>query len=79
MADVTVVQCEFSRAWLTEVERAVVRMRAARPDLGIGDVAISEPANAVEVRLIGLTTALRAAAFDQFGAAVRLVEQVVEQ
>jgi hypothetical protein len=79
MADVTVVECGFSRARLTEIERAVVRMRAARPELGIGDVAINGPANAVEVRLLGMTTVLRAAAFDQFGAAVRLVEQVAEQ
>ena len=76
MADVIVVECQFSRARLVEIKRELVRIQRSNPDSGIGRVEIADRDNVVEVELTGRKTVLTVAAFERFGGAVRLVEPV---
>jgi len=76
MADVIVVECQFSRARLVEIKREIVRIQRSNPDSGIGRVEIADRDNVVEVELTGRKTVLTVAAFEPFGGAVRLVEPV---
>src|SRR5262245_9157442 len=72
MADVIVVECAFSRARLIEIERAIVRIRDARPESCVDRVRVNVADNVVDVALTGRKTVLTVAAFEPFGGAVKV-------